>query len=171
MTKPIIAAVNGLTAGGGLHFPADADIVLASDNARFTDPHVAVGLVSALEPIAMARRMPMGAVLKLALSGGAEKMSAQEAHRLGFVDEVMPLANLMPRAHALAAMIAKFSPTAVARTKSAIWAAKEMSMQDALQNGWRLIQAQNCHPDFAEGVTSFIEKRAPVWRDREPEDL
>jgi enoyl-CoA hydratase/carnithine racemase len=171
VTKPIIAAVNGLAAGGGLHFPADADIVLASENARFTDPHVAVGLVSALEPIAMARRMPLGAVLKLALTGGAEKISAQEAHRLGFVDEVLPLADLMPRARALAAMIARYSPTAIARTKAAIWGAKEMPMQEALQNGWRLILAQNSHPDFAEGVASFVEKRAPVWRDREPDDL
>lgn len=171
VTKPIIAAVNGLAAGGGLHFPADADIVLAAENAKFTDPHVAVGLVSALEPIAMARRMPLGAVMKLALTGGAEKMTAQEAHRLGFVDEVLPLADLMPRARALAEMIARYSPTAIARTKAAIWAAKEMPMQEALQNGWRLILAQNGHPDFAEGVAAFREGRPPQWRDREPDDL
>ncbi|WP_150291463.1 enoyl-CoA hydratase/isomerase family protein [Sphingobium estronivorans] len=171
VTKPVIAAINGMAIGGGLHFPADADIVLAADHATFFDSHVAVGLVAALEPIAMARRMPIGAVLKMALTGGRERMTAREMHRLGFVDEVLSADALMDRAFALAAMIAQNSPTAVARTKAAIWAAKELPLHQALDNGWRLIQAQNGHPDLAEGIAAFGEKRAPVWAPRGPEDL
>ena len=171
VTKPVIVAVNGLTIGGGLHFPADADIVLAADHAQFSDTHVAVGLVAALEPIALARRMPLGAVMKLALTGGDERMSAAEAHRLGLVDEIMPLEALMPRAMQLAASIARHSPSAVARTRAAIWASKELPLSEALEEGWRHILAQNDHPDLAEGVAAFVEKRAPQWRNRDPGDV
>lgn len=171
VTKPVIAAINGMVIGGGLHFPADADIVLAAEHATFFDSHVAVGLVAALEPIAMARRMPIGAVLKMALTGGRERMTASEMHRLGFVDEILPVDGLMERAFGLATMIAQNSPTAVARTKAAIWAAKELPLHQALEHGWRLIQAQNSHPDLAEGIAAFDEKRPPVWAPREADDL
>lgn len=171
VTKPVIAAINGLTVGGGLHFPAEADIVLAADHAQFVDSHVAVGLVAALEPIALARRMPLGAVMKLALTGGDERLSAAEAHRLGLVDEILPADQLMPRAMALAASIARHSPTAVARTKAAIWKSKELPLSEAMEEGWRLIMKQDSHPDIAEGVAAFIEKRSPKWQDRDPGDL
>lgn len=171
VTKPVIAAINGLTVGAGLHFAADADIVLAADHAQFVDSHVAVGLIAALEPIGLARRMPLGAVMKLALTGGDERLSAAEAFRVGMVDEVLPLDALMSRAMTLAASIARHSPTAVARTRHAIWAAKELPLSEALEEGWRLIMAQSRHPDITEGVAAFLERRAPDWRDREPGDL
>ena len=171
VTKPVIAAINGLAVGAGLHFAADCDIVLAADHAQFVDSHVAVGLIAALEPIGLARRMPLGAVMKLALTGGDERLSAQEAWRLGMVDEIMPLDDLMPRAMQLAASIARHSPTAVARTRAAIWASKELPLGEALEHGWRYILAQNDHPDISEGVAAFLEKRPARWRDREAGDL
>lgn len=171
VTKPVIAAINGLTVGGGLHFIADADIVLAADHVKLIDSHVAVGLVAALEPIGLARRMPLGAVMKLALTGGDERLAAAEAHRLGLVDEIMPLDALMPRAMALAASIARHSPTAVARSRAAIWQALERPLSDALEEGWRLVMRQDRHPDKDEGIAAFLEKRAPQWRDREPGDV
>ncbi|OCC25142.1 enoyl-CoA hydratase [Croceicoccus estronivorus] len=171
VTKPVIAAINGLTVGAGLHYAADSDIVLAADHARFVDSHVAVGLIAALEPVSLVRRIPLGAVMKLALTGGDEKMTAQEAYRIGMVDEIMPLDQLMPRAMELAASIARHSPTAVARTRASIWAAKEMGLGDALEKGWHYILAQTQHPDVEEGVAAFLEKRPPAWRDREPGDL
>ncbi len=170
-TKPVIAAVNGMTVGGGLHFIADADIVLAADHVQLIDTHVAVGLVAALEPVSLVRRMPLGAVMKLALTGGDERLAAAEAHRLGLVDEVLPADQLLPRAQALAASIARHSPTAVARSRAAIWNALEQPLSVALDEGWRLIMRQDGHPDVAEGVAAFLEKRAPRWQDREPEDL
>ena len=170
-TKPVIAAVNGMTVGGGLHFIADADIVIAADHVQLIDTHVAVGLVAALEPVSLVRRMSLGAVMKLALTGGDERLSATEAHRLGLVDEVLPADQVMPRAQGLAASIARHSPTAVARSRAAIWNALEQPLSAALDEGWRLIMRQDGHPDVAEGVSAFLEKRLPRWQDREPEDL
>src|SRR5207248_1982315 len=77
--KPVIAAVNGVCAGGGLHFVADADIVIASPNATFLDPHVSVGQVSAFETIALARRSPMEAITRMALIGRYERSDAGRA--------------------------------------------------------------------------------------------
>lgn len=170
-TRPVIAAVNGMAVGGGLHFIADADIVLAADHVQLVDTHVAVGLVAALEPVSLVRRMPLGAVMKLALTGGDERLSAAEAHRLGLVDEVLPANEVLPRAQALAASIARHSPTAVARSRAAIWNALEQPLSAALEEGWRLIMRQDGHPDVAEGVAAFLEKRKPHWQDRTPEDL
>lgn len=170
-TKPVIAVVNGMAVGGGLHFIADADIVLAADHVQLVDTHVAVGLVAALEPVSLVRRMPLGAVMKLALTGGDERLSAAEAHRLGLVDEVLPANEVLPRAQALAASIARHSPTAVARSRAAIWNALEQPLSAALDEGWRLIMRQDGHPDVAEGVAAFLEKRVPRWQDRTPEDL
>lgn len=171
VSKPVIAAVNGLVVGAGLHFVADADIVLAAEHAQFIDTHVAVGLVTALEPISLACRMPLGAVMKLALTGGDERLAAPEALRLGLVDEVLPAEQLRARALQLAASIARHSPTAIARSRAAIWQAKEGPLSSALEEGWRLIMRQDSHPDVAEGVAAFLEKRPPVWAERAPGDI
>lgn len=171
VTKPVIAAINGLTIGAGLHYLADADIVLSVPHAQFVDSHVAVGLLAALEPIGLSRRMPLGAVMRLALTGGDERLDAVELHRLGLIDELHAPEALMPRAHQLAASIARHSPTAVARTRAAIWAAKELPLEAALEEGWRLICKQSEHPDVEEGVAAWLEKRSPNWRDRDPDDL
>ena len=162
--KPVIAAVNGLTCGGGLHFVADADIVVASEAATFFDSHVAVGFVAALEPISLCRRMPLGAVLRMALMGGSERLNAEDALRLGLVDEVVPAAELLDRAFALAAKIRRHSPSALARTKKAIWQAQDMGLHQALREGWKAIVEQNAHPDAAEGGRAFLERRQPQWR-------
>src|SRR5205823_14009013 len=78
--KPVIAAVNGVCAGGGLHFIADADIVIASVNATFVDPHVSIGQVTAYEAIALVRKSPMEAIMRMALTGRHERLSAQRAY-------------------------------------------------------------------------------------------
>ena len=76
--KPVIAAVNG----GGLHFIADSDLVIAAEHATFFDTHVKVGLLSALEPVGLARRIPLEAVLRMSLLGGSERMGSAEANQL-----------------------------------------------------------------------------------------
>src|SRR5258706_608864 len=83
--EPIIAAVHGLCAGGGLHFVADADIVIASSDAQFLDPHVSIGQVVAYEGIALARKSPMEAILRMALVGRYERLPAARAYQLGIV--------------------------------------------------------------------------------------
>lgn len=171
VTKPVIAVVNGKAIGGGIHFLADADIILMADHSSLVDTHVAVGLVAALEPISLVQRMPLGSVMKLALTGGDERIEASEAYRLGLADEVLSVGNLMPRALELAHRIARHSPTAVARTKAAIWSAKEVGMTQALQIGWDLILRQEGHPDMNEGISAFVEKREPNWAVRGQDDL
>ena len=161
--KPVITAVNGMVCGGGLHFVADSDLIVCAEHAIFFDTHVKLGVVSGLEPVALARRLPLEAVLRLALLGGSERMTAQEALRLGLVGEVVPLAELMPRARTLAHKIAAHSPTALARSKQAIWQSLDKGLHAALADTWSMIRAHTHHPDQAEGTRAQVEKRAPRW--------
>ena len=162
--KPVICAVNGMAVGGGLHFVADSDIVIAADTASFFDTHVRVGLVAGLEPVALCRRMPMEAVLRLALTGGGERLDAQRARELGLVGEVVAADQLWLRALELAELVKRNSPAALARTKQAIWQAQDLHLETALDNAWALISAHNEGPDFAEGTRAFLEKRKPRWQ-------
>lgn len=161
--KPVITAVNGMTCGGGLHFVADSDLVLCSENATFFDTHVKVGLIAGLEPVGLARRMPLEAVLRLALLGGSERLDARQALALGLVGEVLPAERLLPRARELAAKIAEHSPTALARTKQAIWESLDLGLHEALGRTWQRISDHTGHADMDEGSRAFVEKRRPRW--------
>lgn len=108
--KPVIAAVNGVCAGGGLHLVADADIVIASESASFVDPHVSVGQAVAYEAITLLRKSPMEAILRMALSGRNERISAQRAYELGIISQVVPGDDLRTAATALATAVAANSP-------------------------------------------------------------
>jgi enoyl-CoA hydratase len=163
--KPVIAAVNGLCAGGGLHFVADADIVLAASDAAFTDPHVTVGQVSAIETIGLMRKMPAEAVLRMALVGRHERLSAQRAYELGMVSEVVdPPARLHEAAQELAEKIAKNSPAALRATKRALWGALEHGLTEACKAGATELVGLWGHPDQTEGPAAFAEKREARWK-------
>jgi enoyl-CoA hydratase/carnithine racemase len=124
--KPVIAAVNGVCAGGGLHFVADADIVIASADATFLDPHVSVGQASVYEAIALAKKSPMESVLRMAFVGRHERLSAERAYELGICSQVVdPPERLHAEAQALGELIARNSPAALEHTKRALWAALE----------------------------------------------
>jgi enoyl-CoA hydratase/carnithine racemase len=129
--KPVIAAVNGVCAGGGLHFVADADIVIAAEGATFLDPHVSIGQVSAFEVIALARRSPMESITRMALIGRHERITAERARQLGILSQVVPDDELRPAATALAAAVARHDPAVLARTKRALWGALEHGLTDA----------------------------------------
>ncbi|MDN3357566.1 enoyl-CoA hydratase/isomerase family protein [Actinomadura sp. DC4] len=129
--KPIITAVNGVCAGGGLHFVADSDIVIASSAASFLDPHVSVGQVSAFETIGLARRAAFGAAARMALTGAHERLGAADAYRLGWVSEVVEPAELRPAAQRLGELIARDEPSAVAARKKALWRALETGLTEA----------------------------------------
>ena len=162
--KPVIAAVNGVCAGGGLHFVCDADIVLAASNATFVDTHVSVGQVAALEPIGLVGRMPLGAILRMAMVGRHERLPAQRAFELGMVDAVVdPPERLQETAQALAETIARNSPSALMTTKRAIWAALETGRTAALDQGMDYVRSFWGHPDNVEGPRAFSEKREPNW--------
>jgi enoyl-CoA hydratase/carnithine racemase len=123
--KPVIAAVNGVCAGGGLHFVADADIVVAADSAAFLDPHVSVGQVSAYETIALVKKSPMEAILRMAFTGAHERLSAARAHQLGICSQVVPADALRETAQQLGETIAEQPSDHLATIKRALWGALE----------------------------------------------
>jgi enoyl-CoA hydratase len=161
--KPVIAAVNGICAGGGFHWIADADIVIASVTAQFTEPHVSVGQVVAMESIGLLRKMPFEAVMRMALVGRYERMSAQRAYDLGMVSQLVPADELRDAAQELAEKIARNSPVAMAATKRALWGALETGLTEASRQGAREIVSVWGHPDQEEGPRAFGEKREPRW--------
>jgi enoyl-CoA hydratase/carnithine racemase len=126
VSKPVIAAVNGVCAGGGLHFIADADIVIASAGATFLDPHVSVGQASVYETIALAKKSPMESILRMAFTGRHERISAERAYELGIVSQVVdPPEQLRAESQALGEKIALNDPDALAAVKRALWNALE----------------------------------------------
>jgi enoyl-CoA hydratase/carnithine racemase len=162
--KPVIAAVNGVCAGGGLHFVADADIVIAASSATFLDPHVSIGQVAAYEDIALVMKSPMESVMRMALTGRHERLTAARAHQLGILSQVVePPDELADVAQALAEKIARNSPAAMEATKKALWGALEMGLTDACRAGARELVSMWGHPDQTEGPLAFAEKREPVW--------
>jgi enoyl-CoA hydratase/carnithine racemase len=164
ISKPTICAVNGICAGAGLHFVSDADFAIAAESATFVDPHVNVGQVSALEPIGLSRRIPLGAVMRMVLLGRAERLSSARALDLGLVTEVVPDSQLRDRAVELAEAVAAGSPEAVAISRQAIYESLSMPLHEAMRRGFVLLRAHaDHHPDAQEGPQAFFERRAPQW--------
>jgi enoyl-CoA hydratase/carnithine racemase len=162
---PVVVAVNGVCAGGGLHFVADADIVIASEAAWFTDPHVGVGQVSGIEAPSLGLRVPVAMLSRLVLLGRHERWDAQQALRLGMVSEVLAPDALLPRAHELAGWIAEASPEAVRRSRAVYRRFEESVVNTAMAEGLDAVQDHWNHPDADEGPRAFAEKRTPDWRD------
>jgi enoyl-CoA hydratase len=167
--KPVITAVNGICAGGGFHWIADADIVIAASDAQFLDPHVSVGQVTAFEMIGLVRKIPVEAVMRMALIGSYERIGAERAYQLGMISQIVdPPERLRDEAQALAEKIAKNSPAAMAATKRALWGALETGLTDACRAGAAELVSMWGHPDQEEGPRAFTEKREPVWQEIEP---
>jgi enoyl-CoA hydratase/carnithine racemase len=146
--KPVVAAVHGMCAGGGQYFINEADIIICSDDAVFFDPHANAGIVSALEPIGMlARGVPLGDVLRWALMGTEERITADTALRLGLVTEVVPRDELRARARAIADSIAARNPKAVQGTVRAIWESLDKTRTVAIETGFSYTQIGNNPPD------------------------
>jgi enoyl-CoA hydratase/carnithine racemase len=165
--KPVITAVNGICAGGGFHWVADADIVIAASDAEFFDPHVSIGQVVAIEAIGLLRKMPAEAVMRMAFVGRYERLSAARAYELGMISQVVdPPEKLREAAQELAERIAQNSPAAMAATKRALWGALELGLTDACRAGAAELVSMWGHPDQAEGPAAFADKREPRWQDR-----
>ena len=130
--KPLVCAVHGMVAGGALYWLNEADIIVASEDAQFFDPHVSYGLVCAVEPVGQSYRLPLQEVLRIALLGNDERVSAPTALRIGLVSEVLPKERLWERAHELAAKIANKPPLAVQGTVRAIWESLDLPRREAL---------------------------------------
>ncbi len=164
--KPVICAVSGLCVGGGHHFVVDSDIVLASANAAFTDTHVNVGMVGALENIGLARRLPLGTARRMTLLGRHYRMSAERAFALGLVDDLYETPDaLRIAAEEMARQLLDNSPQALSLSlsKQEVWGSMEYGYDEALTRGRELLKSHWSHPDFKEGPRSFTEKRPPKW--------
>lgn len=159
--KPVVTAVQGMCAGGAQYFLNESDIIICADNAEFFDPHASGGIVSALEPIGMlARGVPLGDVLRWALMGSEERITAETALRVGLVTEVVPVADLRTRARDIAASIAARNPKAIQGTVRAIWESLDMTRTMAIQNGMAYTHIGN-EPGGGLGPR---EKRPPSYR-------
>ena len=96
--KPIVAAVNGMACGGAFYLLGESDVIIAAENATFFDPHVSYGMVAGYETTHLLQKLPFGEMLRIALIGGHERMSAERAHQIGLVSEITPADKLMERA-------------------------------------------------------------------------
>ncbi len=166
MTKPIIAAVNGLCCGAGLDLVTTGDIAIASERAEFFDPHVSIGLVSGREMVRLARVLPMNIALRVALTGRHERMSAQRAYELGMISEVVPHERLLERAREVAHLVNRNAPLAVRGTRLAIRKGIDLPLHEAeiLAEAFRERVVRT--DDAKEGPLAFTEKRAPKWTGR-----
>ncbi|MFS0895782.1 enoyl-CoA hydratase/isomerase family protein [Mycolicibacterium litorale] len=135
MWKPVVCAVQGMCTAGAFYFVNEADVVICSDDATFFDSHVSAGLVCALEPIGLMRRVGLGDTLRIALLGNDERVGASTALRIGLVTEVVERGELWRRAHDIAATIAAKPPAATQGTVKAIWESLDRPYRAALEQG------------------------------------
>jgi enoyl-CoA hydratase/carnithine racemase len=141
--KPLICAVHGMAAGGAFYWINEADIVICSDDATFFDPHVSYGMTAALEPIGLARRVPLGEALRIALLGLDERLSPERALQIGLVSEVVPRGELWAHADRLARIIAAKPPAAIQGSVRAIWESLDSTRTQALRTGLSYTQLGN----------------------------
>ena len=161
--KPVICAVNGLCVGGGFHFVADADIVVASTAATFMDSHVSVGQVSALEPIGLIGRMPFEAIMRMVLMGRHERFGPDRAFQLGLISQIFEEETFEKDVQALAETVARNSPSTMMLSKKAIWHGLEKGREEALAYGLEAVKELWDHPDNVEGARAFAERREADW--------
>ncbi|MBV9952395.1 MAG: enoyl-CoA hydratase/isomerase family protein [Acidimicrobiia bacterium] len=166
MTKPIVVAVNGICCGAGLDWVTTGDIVIASDQATFFDPHVSIGLVSGREVVRLARALPTTVALRMALMGKHERMGAERAYELGLVSEVVEHDRLIERAREIASIVNRNAPLAVRGTRLAIRRGLDLPMHDAEVMAETFRERVVRTDDAKEGPLAFTEKRDPVWRCR-----
>lgn len=133
--KPVICAVQGMCTAGAFYLLNEADIVICSADATFFDSHVTYGMVSALEPVGLMRRIGLGETLRMALTGNDERVTAPTALRIGLVTEVVEAAALWERAHELAAGVAAFPSAATQGTVRAIWESLDRPYRAAMEQG------------------------------------
>jgi enoyl-CoA hydratase len=164
LRRPIIAAVHGMAYGGGCEIAISTDFIIASNDAVFGQPEAMVGLsAGGGSPVFLPRVLPPGKAMQMLMTG--EAITAQEAHRLGMVNEVYPRTELMTGVLSIAEKIANNSPTAVQSVKRAVQNGQGEPVEQAaaimMDEHWRSV----VHPDRVEGILAFTEGREPVFPD------
>jgi enoyl-CoA hydratase/carnithine racemase len=153
--KPVVAAINGMACGGAFYILGEVDIVIAAEHATFFDPHTTFGMTACFESMHMLQKMPFHEIMRIALLGANERMSAQRAHQIGFVTEVVPLAELHDAAEWLGQTIASAPPVAVQGTVRSLWAARELSRAQALDIGKVIIRLGSDPASLYAGQQAF----------------
>jgi enoyl-CoA hydratase/carnithine racemase len=164
--KPLIAAVNGVAAGGGFEIALACDIVIAADSARFGLPEPRVGLIAGAGGIhRLTRQIPLKHAMGMLLTG--RLVSAEESFRLGFVNEVVPAPMLISTARRWAEQVLECSPLLVQLTKEAAQDGHGLEVDDAIARDWKQrIPRMLASQDYIEGPRAFSEKRRPAWTGR-----
>lgn len=168
LTKPLIAAVNGVAMGGGFEIALACDLIVASETATFALPEPRVGLAALAGGLhRLPREIGTKRALGMILTG--RRVSAAEGKALGFVNEVVPPGELMTAARRWAAQIVELSPMSVRASKEAVYRGlDEPSLEKAIagQNKHPAVQALYKSEDFIEGPLAFSQKRPPQWKGR-----
>jgi E-phenylitaconyl-CoA hydratase len=161
--KPLIAAVNGVALGMGTEIILSCDIRIASENARFGLPEVTLGLIPGQGGTQRLPRMvPWCRAAEMILAG--KIIDAQEAHRIGLINEIVPSSELIPRAKEWARTICSAAPLAVKAAKEAMIRGYNMDLNDGLRLENALVSYLVSSEDFNEGIKAFAEKRKPVFK-------
>jgi enoyl-CoA hydratase len=164
LRKPIFAAVNGIAYGGGSELAQSTDFIIASDNATFGQPEAMLGLAAGGgSPVFLPRLLPPGRALQMLMTG--DPLTAEEAHRLGMVNEIHPRTELMEAAHRITQKIASNSPTAVQAVKRAVHLGEGQPTEQAIAIMMDAHWRSAVHPDRIEGIGAFNEGREPTFRD------
>jgi enoyl-CoA hydratase/carnithine racemase len=164
--KPVIAAVNGMACGGAFYMLGEVEFIIAADHATFFDPHVSYGMTACFESMHMLQKMPFGEIMRVALLGASERMTAQRAHQIGLVSEVVAPGDLHEAAGWAAGEIAKAPPVAIQGTVRSIWMAQELSRMQALDAGRVLIRLGSDPKSLFEGQQAFSSGRRITPRTR-----
>jgi enoyl-CoA hydratase/carnithine racemase len=162
--KPVIGAVNGIACGGAFYLLGECDILIAAEEATFFDPHVTYGMPATYESILLVGRMPLGEVLRMQLTGAAERLSARRAYEMGLVSEVVPREELHAAAEQLATAIAASPTVAVQATLKAIWTAFEHGRRVALDQGYAFAALGTNLETLREGQGKFTAGKRTEWR-------
>ena len=163
--KPIIAAVNGFALGGGFEMALACDVIIAADHARLGLPEPRVGLMAGAGGVhRLPRMMPQKIAMGYILTG--RHMTAQEAHRWGIVNEVVPLADLMPTVHRWAQDILEGAPLSIRASKQAAMMGLGHPLDIALNLEYTQSTVMRRSEDIVEGPKAFAEKRKPNWKGR-----
>ena len=164
LRKPIFAAVNGIAYGGGSEIAQSTDFIIASENATFGQPEAMIGLsAGGGSPVFLPRVLPPGKAMQMLMTG--DPITADEAYRLGMVNELHPQAELMDAAHRIAAKIASNSPTAVQAVKHAVRMGEGQPIEQAIAIMMEAHWRSAVHPDRIEGIGAFNENRDPTFQD------
>ena len=163
--KPIIAAINGHALGGGLELALSCDIRIAAEKATFGVPEVTLGLIPGFGGTQrLPRVIPTAIAAEMLLTG--RSINAQEAYRIGLVNKVVPLPELMPAAEEMANRLCQLPPLAVRAAKEAMLRGLDLTLEEGLRLETKIEDFVMSTEDADEGPKAFLEKRKPVFKGR-----